>query len=113
MRRSRPPPPAKELSSRGTAVLLVTLLGFLAAAAGLAWYIWRELGDVAMGTHGWIALALGTGAALALGGGLMWLVYFSHRRGYDDEVGAIANNPSNRPRLLTIRQLVSPDAGSR
>ena len=88
MRRSRPPPPAEPLSSRGSGTaILLTLLGFLAAAVGLAWYIWRELGDVAMGTHGWIALALGTGAALALGGGLMWLVYFSHRRGYDDEVG--------------------------
>jgi hypothetical protein len=24
---------------------------------------------------------------LVLGGGLIWLVYFSHCRGYDDEVG--------------------------
>jgi hypothetical protein len=89
MRSPRPPPaepPPSRGISRGTAAMLLVLLGFLTAAVGLSWYIWRELGDVAMGAHGWIALALGTGAALALGGGLMWLVYFSNRRGYDDEV---------------------------
>jgi hypothetical protein len=69
------------------ASLILSLLGLLAAAIGFAWYLWRELGDVAISPEGYLALALGVGAALALGVGLMWLVYFSHRRGFDDEAG--------------------------
>ena len=72
---------------KGTIALLLSLFGMLAAAAGFAWYVWREMGDVDIGTHGLIALALGASVTLALGGGLMWLVYFSHRRGYDDSAG--------------------------
>ena len=67
--------------------VVATLLGLLAAAGGVAWWSWHQLADVQMGTHGFIALALGAGAALALGIGLMWLVYFSHRRGYDERAG--------------------------
>jgi hypothetical protein len=71
----------------GTAAVVVTLLGLLAAAAGVAWWGWGQLSDVEMGMHGWIALAIGVTLTLALGIGLMWLVYYSHRRGYDERVG--------------------------
>jgi hypothetical protein len=40
----------------------------------------------AMSIHGWIALTLGTVLSLALGGGLMALVFHSARRGYDDRI---------------------------
>lgn len=70
MRGPRPPPAGPALARRQPR-RRCRALGFLAAAAGLDWYIWRQLGDVAMGAHGWIALVLGTGAALVLGGGLM------------------------------------------
>jgi hypothetical protein len=40
----------------------------------------------AMSIHGWIALALGTFFSLALGGGLMALVFHSARKGYDDRI---------------------------
>ena len=66
---------------------MATLLGLLATAGGVAWWSWNQLADVQMGMHGFIALGLGAGAALALGIGLMWLVYFSHRRGYDERAG--------------------------
>ena len=67
--------------------MVSALLGLLAAAAGFAWYVWHELGDVEIGMHGYIALGSGVAATLALGVGLMWLVYYSHRSGFDDEVG--------------------------
>jgi hypothetical protein len=38
----------------------------------------------AMSVHGWIALSLGTFLSLAVGGGLMALVFYSARRGYDE-----------------------------
>ena len=40
----------------------------------------------AMSIHGWIALALGTLVSLAVGGGLMALVFHSARQGYDDRI---------------------------
>lgn len=40
----------------------------------------------AMSIHGWIALSLGTILSLAVGGGLMALVFHSARKGYDDRI---------------------------
>ena len=39
-----------------------------------------------MSIHGWIALSLGTFLSLAVGGGLMALVFYSARKGYDDRI---------------------------
>jgi hypothetical protein len=39
-----------------------------------------------MSVHGWIALGLGTFLSLAVGGGLMALVFYSARKGYDDRI---------------------------
>jgi hypothetical protein len=40
-----------------------------------------------MTIHGWIALGLGCGVSLLVGGGLMALVFHSSRHGYDDQAG--------------------------
>jgi ABC-type multidrug transport system permease subunit len=45
---------------------------------------WTGLGDSGMSAGGWVALVLGVLATLALGIGLMALVFISNRRGYDD-----------------------------
>jgi hypothetical protein len=36
-----------------------------------------------MSGHGWTALVLGIVVSIALGTGLMFLVFYSHRKGYD------------------------------
>ena len=41
-------------------------------------------GDVQIGIHGLIALVLGAVVSLLLGGGLMALIFYSHRHGHDD-----------------------------
>jgi len=70
------------------AVLVVSvLLGLLIAAAAAAYAGWRDLDGVEIGFHGWVALGLGVGITLALGIGLMSLVFYSSRHGYDDEAG--------------------------
>ncbi len=46
----------------------------------------------AMSVHGWIALILGTVISLALGGGLMALVFYSARKGYDDRIDLDTND---------------------
>lgn len=40
----------------------------------------------AMSLHGWIALGLGAFLSFAVGGGLMALMFYSAREGYDDRV---------------------------
>jgi hypothetical protein len=65
-----------------TVALLVGLLG---ATAGVMVWAWQEMGEVEISRHGLIALGLGALATLALGAGLMALVFFSNRRGYDDQ----------------------------
>jgi len=67
--------------------LLLIAIVAAAAIAGIGWYlVWAlsELGDVELGLNGWLALAAGVIATLALGLGLMRLVYLSNRRGYDE-----------------------------
>ena len=44
---------------------------------------WESIGDSGIGVNGWIALVLGIVVTLALGIGLMALVFISNRRGYD------------------------------
>ena len=67
--------------------LVLIVIVAAAAIAGIGWYlVWAlsELGDVELGLNGWLALAAGVIATLALGLGLMRLVYLSNRRGYDE-----------------------------
>ena len=69
-------------------VLLSVSLGFLLAiAAAGSWYGWTSLDGVAMSLSGIFAMVLGIVFSLALGGGLMFLVFYSSRHGYDDDVG--------------------------
>lgn len=59
----------------------------VAAVAVLVMWIWEGGGGSAMSVHGYIALALGAFFTFALTAGLMALVFYSNRQGYDDEVG--------------------------
>ena len=56
------------------------IVAVFAAVAGL----WSAVGDAEISAAGWIAMGLGVLVALALGIGLMALVFFSTRRGYDE-----------------------------
>lgn len=65
------------------AVAVAVVIAVIAAVFGL----WADLGDSGMSTGGWIAMLLGVLATLALGIGLMALVFISNRRGYDEPGG--------------------------
>jgi hypothetical protein len=67
-----------------SALTITVLLGLLAASAGVALWVWQEIGEVEIGAHGLIAIGLGAGLTFLLGAGLMALMFFSARRGYDD-----------------------------
>lgn len=76
---------------RAGLLTMVVLLGLLATSILVAYWVWQELGQVDISWHGWLALALGAGATFLVGAGLMALVFFSSRRGYDER----ANRPGD------------------
>jgi hypothetical protein len=83
----RPYPSLNEARTAGLMwkfALLVLALGALLIAS--LWGVADAFKDVQMSLNGWIALGLGVFLSLALGMGLMGLVFFSARRGYDDRI---------------------------
>jgi hypothetical protein len=66
---------------------LALTLAFVAILAFAVWGLvaaWKLSGDVAISMNGYIALGLAGGVTLLLGGGLMWLAFYSARKGFDD-----------------------------
>ena len=70
------------LGVAGWAALLV-LMGLLAVAGWYAVHAWLALSGVAMSGAGWLFLVLGVVVTVAVGAGLMWLVFYSSRHNYD------------------------------
>jgi len=65
--------------------VIVTLAALLGLAIYVAFEVWAGLEDTAISTHGWIALGAGVLVTFGLGAGLMFLVFYSNRQGYDDQ----------------------------
>jgi hypothetical protein len=61
----------------------VAVIAVLAVAAVIGIF-WSELGASNISIAGWLALGFGAIATLALGFGLMTLMFISNREGYDD-----------------------------
>jgi protein-S-isoprenylcysteine O-methyltransferase Ste14 len=79
----------KQKSSRrrvnlGQAIVLMVLFAMLLFAIVWSMMAWTSAEDAEMSIHGWIALALGTIFSLVIGCGLMALMFYSSRSGYDD-----------------------------
>ena len=69
--------------SGGGWLALAVLLGFLALSVWYAVYTWGVLGTSQMSTFGWFALIAGSLITVAVGGGLMTLIFYSSRNDYD------------------------------
>jgi hypothetical protein len=67
-----------------TLAIIVSLTVLLGLAVYAAVSVWGALAGAEISAHGWIALGAGMVVTLALGAGLMFLVFYSNRRGYDD-----------------------------
>jgi hypothetical protein len=78
---------AAEASARQRRSVIGAGAIIVAAVAVMAVYAWLTLGDEAMSASGYVALALGIVGTVGLGVGLMALVFFSHRYGYDERSG--------------------------
>jgi len=70
-----------------TIAVVVPLIAILAAALWYASRAWTELAGPPMPASGYVAMALGIGFSLVVGCGLMALLFYSHRHGYDDPFG--------------------------
>lgn len=68
-----------------TALLILVLVGLLVSALAYGAYLWWSMSEVEISFHGLIALFLGALVSLALGAGLMALVFYSSRHGHDEK----------------------------
>ena len=65
-------------------VVIGILFAFLAGAIYVGHYGWVSAGDVTMPAWGWLMMGLGIFFTLVIGGGLMILIFYSSRAGYDE-----------------------------
>lgn len=67
-----------------TALVIVGLLALLGVTVGWAIWGWQQTAGTAMGFHGWLAMILGVVFTVVVGCGLMGLMFYSSRYGYDE-----------------------------
>jgi hypothetical protein len=91
--------------SVGSWIILIALVSLLFAACAVGYLGWRLADGVDVPISGYVAMVVGVIASLAVGFGLMALIFYSSRKGYDEPPVLIVpeNNfkeygsPSNRP----------------
>jgi hypothetical protein len=69
------------------AIVVAIAVAVVGAVAAVSVHAWIAIGTVPISGLGWLALGLGVAATLAVGIGLMALVFISSRRGYDELPG--------------------------
>jgi hypothetical protein len=74
----------------GTVALIAVLVAILGAAGWYAAQAWVNVSGPPMPTTGYVAMTLGVIFSLVVGCGLMALLFYSNRYGYDE--------PPNEPR---------------
>ena len=82
----------RKLSVLATLAVVVPLLVILAAALWYAAGAWVSLGGPPMPATGYIAMVLGIVFSLIIGCGLMALLFYSSRHGYDEPYQADGDN---------------------
>lgn len=68
-------------------IIFIPLFALLAATLWFAASSWVRLAGTSIPLYGWAAIAGGIAFSLLVGGGLMALVFYSNRHGYDDLSG--------------------------
>jgi hypothetical protein len=76
--------PNKKLRLAGGIALFVALFAILIAAGWYAAATWNGVGGPPMPTTGYVAMTLGVVFSLVVGCGLMALLFYSSRHGYDE-----------------------------
>jgi hypothetical protein len=68
-------------------LIILALFALLGASVWFAGTAWERIGGDAIPFYGYVAIVGGVLFSLLLGGGLMALVFYSSRHGYDDLSG--------------------------
>jgi hypothetical protein len=79
----------------GSWIIIIVLLSLSVAADFVAYLGWTVEGGIEVSTAGYVAMAAGVLFSLAVGCGLMALIFYSSRSGYDEPPVLIT--PENRP----------------
>jgi hypothetical protein len=66
---------------RGGVYLVAAAVALVCLVAFGAWIL---RGDTGITLHGWLALGVALVGTAGVGGGLMWLAFYSSRAGWDD-----------------------------
>jgi hypothetical protein len=75
-----------KIEALGTVAIVVALLALLIASGWFAAGAWTSLSGPPMPAIGYVAMTLGVFFSLVVGIGLMALVFYSSRHGYDERV---------------------------
>lgn len=78
------PEPASGRMGTGSWTILVVLVALLAATTVVAYLGWTLGNGTDVPASGYVAMALGVIVSLAVGFGLMALIFYSSRKGYDE-----------------------------
>jgi hypothetical protein len=80
---------------------IAAILGVIAVLAGIVVAIlpaWRFTADLGIADAGILPLILMVVGCFVVGGGLMFLIFFSARRGYDERADEFARPAEHEPR---------------
>jgi hypothetical protein len=83
------------MAKLGTFALVAALFAILAAAGWLVARTWALADGPPMPAFGYVAMALGVIFSLVIGCGLMALLFYSSRHGYDDNTFVDSRPPDN------------------
>ena len=81
------------MTPKSLLILLVVIGGTIAFGVAFLGYMTPDTDDTVMSGHGTAAMVIGVVFSLIVGIGLMALVFFSSRRGVDEDVAQRQNEP--------------------
>jgi len=79
----RTEPIRRRMDDVGKWLMIATLFGLLSLALWVAYEQWIRV-IISVPAWGWALMAFGGGLSVVVGGGLMALIFYSSRMGYDD-----------------------------
>jgi uncharacterized oligopeptide transporter (OPT) family protein len=95
---------AKPLRNSVGAWIVVAVLSLLLVASGVFGYLGSTIGDANIPTSGYVAMAVGVVFSLFVGIGLMALVFYSSRKGYDEPALLIEEPGADRDHVKKTSQ---------
>ena len=74
-----------------TALVIFVLLALLGVTVGWVVWGWEQTAGTAKGFHGWLAMIHGIVFTIVVGCGLMGLMFYSSRYGYDERASDLSD----------------------